>query len=218
MFFRILFILFLFSSTLFAQGVRETGKIRSFRSLGKYQKRWVLFHPFIAKKAYRVTQTVLAETAEIKKDTALDKDDNGGQVDAFRHAYWMALLGQKIKYRKAYKLGLAHEKDNKRDFEKGKPEENALPDSLSSVMDIENNAAGIKLGKANRKLNKDELKALVVREIKAGRMKVLMKDRAGNYLSCDGKIIDMNLWNGKWGIPKCLVNSDYLILTEVKKK
>lgn len=176
--------------------------------MGKYQKRWVLFHPFIAKKAYHITQKALAITNEIKKDTVLDQDENGGQVDAFRHAYWMALLGQKIKFRKAYKLGIAHEKDNKCDFEKGKLEEKALPDSLSSVMDLENNLDGIKLGKANKKSDKEELRILVVKEIKAGKMKVLMKDRSGNYLSCDGKIIDMNLWKGKWGIPKCLVGSD----------
>jgi len=42
----------------------------------------------------------------------LDGDASGGQVDAFRHAYWMARLHQEIGKRAAFSLGKSHEKEN----------------------------------------------------------------------------------------------------------
>ena len=200
--FIILLLVVAVATELNAQAIR-------FKNLSRSEKIWVYTHPFIAKKSFRITIKAMEITNEVAKDKKLDGDINGGQVDAFRHAYWMALLSQKINSHKAYKLGLAHEKGNKRDFYKRKLEEGTLPDSLSSVMDMENNKAGIVLGKTNKKMNEGELKNLVTNEISAGKMKILMKDKAGNYLLCDGSMLITTQWQGKWNIPKCLVNSDH---------
>src|SRR5437868_602487 len=80
-----------------------------FRKLSCPEKRWVFFHLFIAKKAFKLTQQARATSKEMAKNPLTDGDENGGQVDAFRHAYWMALLSQNICWRKARGLGKAHE-------------------------------------------------------------------------------------------------------------
>jgi len=128
-------------------------------------------------------------------------------VDAFRHAYWMALLAQKIKYHKALKLGIAHEKGNKKNWLKGKLEENARADSISTVMDLENNCSGLNLGCLNKSLNSSELKNLIISEIKKGNLKILKKDSSGNYLDCSGNRIIETEWKNKWYVPKCLISS-----------
>src|SRR5258705_12173330 len=81
-----------------------------FKKLSCAEKHWVFFHPFIAKKAFRLTQQARAASKEMLRSPLLDGDFNGGQVDAFRHAYWMALLTQHMCWRKARWLGKAHEK------------------------------------------------------------------------------------------------------------
>ena len=48
----------------------------------------------------------------MKLSPLLDKDPSGGQVDAFRHAYWMARLNEEIGKNAAKSLGKAHEKEN----------------------------------------------------------------------------------------------------------
>src|SRR5688500_13541452 len=50
----IFLILFLSTLSLFSQSNRE-----KFKNLGKAEKRWVIFHPFIAKKALHYTNLVL---------------------------------------------------------------------------------------------------------------------------------------------------------------
>ena len=111
------------------------------------EKRWAVFHPFIAKKSYILTKEALYVADSIKNSSTLDGDIAGGQVDAFKHAYWMALLSQHIKGRKALKLGKAHEKGNYKSFKKsirkGFPTSN---DKRSSEMDLWNNQKGIQIG------------------------------------------------------------------------
>ena len=144
----------------------------------------------------------------MQQDSLLDGDPDGGQVDAFRHTFWMASLSQKMRAKKAWRLGKAHEKGNYCSYKKGKLEENQVPDSMASVMDLFNNALGIEIGRYQKENSEEELKKLVVTAILDGMARVLAKDKSGNYLDCDGKKIDPALYKGQWSIPKCLVPSN----------
>ena len=179
----------------------------SHKTISRPEKWWAFFHPFIAKKAYKLTLKARETAKVVAKDSVLDHDENGGQVDAFRHSYWMALLSQKIKPKKAFKLGKAHEMGNKLSFIKGDYEDGTQADSLSSAMDIYNNAVGIEIGRANKKVTEEELKQLVIQSVLSGDMRILKKDKQGNYLDCNGNKIDLVLYSRKWSVPKCLIGS-----------
>ena len=198
----ILCIVFIYSISIFSQRAKTTLR------LSRPEKLWVLSHPFIATKTRRITQNVILVVNEIKKDTVLDGDESGGQVDAFRHIYWMTLLAQKIKPKKALKLGIAHEKGNKIMFEKMKMEEGSLPDSISCVMDIENDKIGVEIGKNNKELKEKELQTLIKNKILKGEAKILLKNKNGDFLDVQDNVIDLNNYKGKWNVPKCLVNSN----------
>ncbi len=194
---------FLFTQFSFAQ---NTGQ--AFRKLSCPEKRWVIFHPFIAKKTYKLSLESRAAAKEMIKDSLLDGDENGGQVDAFRHAYWMALLSQHICWRKALNLGKAHEKGNFLDFKKGRMEEGALTDSVSSAMDLFNNKIGITIGRANKNISEEGLKKVVCDAILSGKMSMIRKNRNGDAFDCDGNQLDLKKYEHQWSIPKCLVKSD----------
>lgn len=168
---------------------------------------WALTHPFVAMKALKLTRMALGTAEAMRGDTTLDNRWVGGQLDAFRHSYWMAICAQKIKPRKVIKLGNAHEKGNWLDFKKGRLEEDAVPDSVNSAMDFFNNARGVQIGCENRKATPAELKQIILKDILAGNMKIVAMDDKGNFIDCSGKIIDTRAWAGKWNIPKCLVSS-----------
>jgi hypothetical protein len=185
--------------------------LKKFAQLSFPEKLWVISHPFVARKAYHISEKAIEASRELKKDSLFDGDENGGQIDAFRHSYWMALLTKKIGGRKAYKLGLAHEKGNKIAFRKLKSEEGALPDSVSSLMDLENNKTGIAIGKTYKNKNEEEIKEIVKQEILKGEMQILLKDKEGNFTDCSGNRINMAEYTNKWEIPKCLVKSDRVV-------
>ncbi|HEU4718349.1 MAG TPA: hypothetical protein VFU15_10970, partial [Bacteroidia bacterium] len=186
--------------------------VKSFRGLSRPEKCWVAAHPFIAKKAFRCSVEARAVSDSIGKTGTL-KDADGGQLDAFRHTYWMALLVQEISPRKARKLGEAHEKGNYLGFKKGKQEDNSRADSMACVMDLRNNETGIQLGTAfgnDTSATKKSLVDSVVASVKKGNAVILSKDANGNYLDCEGNRIDLTLYEKKWYVPKCLVKSDQL--------
>ena len=181
---------------------------QKFSNLSKYEKRWALCHPFAALKAKHLSDTIYKTYNEVKKSNALDKYENGGKLDAFRHIYAMALLTQHIKPSKIKKLGIAHEKGNYLDFLKHRNEEGELPDSISSVMDLNNNEIGISIGLNNKTLNPETLKDLILTLIKTSNTCYYIKrNDSGNYILCNGDTIIMNDYKGKWNIPKCLVHS-----------
>jgi hypothetical protein len=169
---------------------------------------WAVTHPFIAMKAMKLTRISLGISESLRADTTLDGQWIGGQLDAFRHSFWMAMLAQKIKPKKVTKLGNAHEKGNRLDFKKGRLEESAVPDSVNGAMDYFNNARGVQLGCENRKASLEELKEIIKKDILAGNMKIIATDKEGKFIDCGGKLIDMSYWSGKWEIPKCLVPSN----------
>lgn len=185
---------------------------KKFHDLSKPERHWVLSHPFIAKRTFHLTQRVLVVCDSMKKDSMLDGDGNGGELDAFRHAYWMVLLCQHIDPKKAYKLGEAHEKGNRIAFLKGEPEDNTRPDSISCIMDLVNDQLGIEIGLGNKKsikpLSDDELIDVVKDQLLKGNLRKLFKDDKGDFVTRDLEVIDLNAYKGKWYIPKFMVRSN----------
>ena len=184
-------------------------KWQQIKKLSCPEKCWSIKHIFVASKAWKITQYVRLQTDSIKKINILDGDVNGGQVDAFRHAFWMALLSQKINWRKAYRLGKAHEKGNYLDFKKHRLEDGTFPDKVSSDMDFWNNDIGLEIGKANPNISVDSLKNIVIFNICNGKMKVIKKNQTNQFLDNNGNIIESDSLKGKWENSKVLINSNY---------
>lgn len=182
---------------------------QKFKKLSPSKRAWVIFHPFKAKKALIISKEANRVADSIKKSPLLDNDAAGGQVDAFRHAYWMASLHQEIGKNAAKSLGKAHEKENYQTYKKRKLEDGIVPDKISSTMDLFNNEIGLSLTQKNRKVSKKGLIYKIINAIHAGKLKIIKKDSKGNFLTCDGKIILKESLKGKWKNNKCLVNSNY---------
>ncbi len=199
-----LFLLILFSQKVYTQTITK-----SFFKLSTPEKFWVFFHPFKAKRAFVITEEVLKTTDSISKIGLLDNDINGGQLDAFKHSYWMARLSQTIGVRASINLGKAHENGNYRAFKKGQKEDDFLPDHPSSEMDLFNNKVGVKIIENNPYLNKSSLISDIIDEVNNGLMRILKKDQQGNFLTCSGEIIPKDSLKGKWENKKCLVDSNH---------
>ncbi len=185
---------------------------KSFHTLSRPEKVWVMKHLFIAKKSYRLTQRARFVTDSLGKAGIL-KDGNGGQLDAFRHTYWMALLATKISSRKAEQLGIAHENGNHLDFLHGKKEDSLRADSMMCVMDLKNDSSGIEIGKKfvnDTSSNKISLEQTILNEVRDGKLVMIKKDAMGNWQDKTGRKIDLELYEGKWFIPKVLVKSNYI--------
>jgi hypothetical protein len=201
---KILFFVFiLFAGQMFSQS-----SSKGFFSLSGPKRTWVLFHPFKAFKSLRISKETNRVSDSIRKTNLLDGDASGGQVDAFRHAYWMARLHQEIGKSAARSLGKAHEKENYITYKKRKLEDGVVPDEISSEMDLYNNEQGLKLSSRRSKVSKVSLIYKIVNAIKAGKFKVIKKDKKGNFLTCDGEVIDNEDLKGKWKNEKCLISSE----------
>ena len=199
---KIMLLLVVFSNVL----VGQNSLFGQFKKLSCPEKQWVFFHPFVVKKALQLSLEARTTTVELKQQNLLKGLGNGDQLDAFRHTYWMARLAQEIHWRKAKRLGKAHEKGNYRQFKKGKLEDDVLPDKISSEMDLFNNEVGLNLGKSNKE---QELKNEVIRLVKEGKCKILKTDAVGNFLDENNQIIPIEELKGKWENRKVLVHSDY---------
>lgn len=181
---------------------------KQFRKLSYPEKQWVFAHPFIAIKTWKLTRFVLQVTDSVRTSGLLDGDPDGGQVDAFRHAYWMAVLARNINHIKAYKLGVAHEKGNYLEYKNNKIEEKSVPDKISSDMDFWNNNKGLDIGRINKKASMYELKALVLETLLKGELKIIKKTLKGEFLDCEGHVINNESLKGLWINNKCLVPSN----------
>ncbi len=188
----------------------QNSVIKEFIEMHPAERRFAYRYPKSALDAYRISVLAQNKTDELKSGKQLDGDDNGGQLDAFRHAYWMALLTISLGEKKARKLGIAHEKSNYEDYERLKLEEGTIPDFKASFMDLKNNEEGIRLGLQNPQTDKDSLVFIVIDEIKKGRLWKLKKDTSGNYYDYFNQLIPKEKWHGQWMNQKCLVPSDYV--------
>lgn len=200
----LLIVSFFFSSFIFAQS-----NWKKFKKLSPSKRMWVLFHPFKAKKAQIISEEAYRIADSIKNSPLLDGDASGGQVDAFRHAFWMASLRQEIGKNAARSLGKAHEKENYRTYKKNKLEDGIVPDKIATTMDLFNNEAGLTLSRKNTKAAKNGLIYKVINAIHSGKLKVIKKDNNGNFLTCKNAPISQKSLKGKWENNKCLVNSNY---------
>jgi hypothetical protein len=182
--------------------------VKSFFKLSTPEKCWVIFHPFKAEKALKITKEALTVTDSLIKTNTLGSDLNGGRADAFKHSYWLARLTQEIGIKAAIKLGKAHEKGNYQFFKKGKKEDGFLPDKPSSDMDLFNNDVGAAIAEQNPDVSKGVMTELIISAVKTGKMKILKKDSKGRFLTCSGEIISKESLLGKWENDKCLVESE----------
>jgi len=174
---------------------------------GCAEKKWAFFHPFAAIKIKSIYKKCQPIYFEVKKSKVFDSIENGGNLDAFRHCFYMAAFAQKIKAKKIRRLGKAHEKSNFKDFKKSNLEFGETPDSLSTVMDLFNNEIGLKIGKDNKKMDLITLSKLIIKEINDGKALKMKRNNFGDYLNCEGKIINLKDYKKKWNVPKCLVKS-----------
>jgi hypothetical protein len=182
---------------------------QQFKKLQGAQKTWVLLHPFKAKKAFIVSREASRVSDSLRVSPLLDGDHAGGQVDAFRHAFWMALLQQQIGENAARSLGKAHEKDNYKTYKERKLEDGVVPDQISSEMDLFNNEVGLTLSRKDDNLPKKGLMYRVINAMLQGKLKIIKKDKNSNFLTCNNEVIPKKRLFGKWENNKCLVNSNY---------
>lgn len=170
----------------------------------RYEFWWALCHPFAALKVKKVYKKAskLFDQNELK--VKLDPYTSGGKLDAFRHVFYFAAFAQKMKPKKALKLGEAHEKTNYLDFKRGKLENETTADSLSCVMDLLNNEIGVKLGRENRKISLEELKQKVIALVNNGDVYTILRNDKGEFIDCKNNVIDVSLYKGKWFVPKCI--------------
>lgn len=182
--------------------------VKKFTTLSSPEKWWVFIHPFKANKAFYITNDVLKITDSIRKTQLLDNDINGGQLDAFKHSYWLARLSLMIGEKSALKLGDAHEKGNYQAYKKMQKEDGVVPDKIASTMDLFNNEIGAKIVDNKEVLTKQELIRIIIKEINKGSMKIIKKDTSGNFLTCDDQLINLQSIRGEWENDKCLVSSN----------
>lgn len=200
--------IFLFVLSSFTGTAAAQSSVQKFKSLSSSEKCWVLRHPFRAKKAMRISNRALVLADSMRKSSTLDGDWNGGQVDAFRHSLWMAMLTDDIGWRNARGLGRAHEKGNITDFNKGRLEDGEIQDKAASEMDTWNNAQGIRLAKEMRHASEKSYVKAVIEAILIGEMKKVKKDSEGVSLDINGHFIPEHLWRGKWENKRRLVPSN----------
>lgn len=203
--------LIFFSNNITAQD----SNIKSFFKLPRPEKCWVLAHPFKAKKAFFISKGAKHLADSIKNTNLLDGDANGGQVDAFRHSFWMAVLSKEIGITAARKLGEQHEKGNYIYYKKNKNEDGTIPDKISSTMDLKNNEKGINIFKENKEKSKKEIELIIIKKIKTGELFIIKKNEKGNFIDCAGIIISKKELNGKWENNKCLVFSNGNTITKL---
>jgi hypothetical protein len=188
--------------------ISAQSNLEKFWKLSAPYKKWVVFHPFKAKKALEISMEATSVADSIAKTDVLDQDKAGGQADAFRHAYWTARLQQEIGKRAAISLGKAHEKDNYKTFKKHKTEDGLVPDQASKEMDLYNNKVGLQFSEKGILISKNELIHRIINAILKGDLKVIKKDSAGNFLTCDGEIIPSAALGHSWENSKCLIPSN----------
>jgi hypothetical protein len=184
------------------------GRGKAFGQLSGPEKRWVLSHICVAGKAQRVSARVVTLTDSLKSITTMDGDLSGGKADALRHSLWMALLCQEMHWRKAKRLGNAHEKGNYLLSHKGESEDAVIPDKAAGEMDLWNNEKGLLIGKENRRSHEERLIELLIWMIEDGQMRVIAKDQFGRSLDAKGKMIPDDEWMGHWETRRVLVPSN----------
>ncbi|NJB81433.1 DUF6973 domain-containing protein [Wenyingzhuangia aestuarii] len=194
-------------------GYSQSSK-KAFKKLSSPEKCWVVFHPFKAKRAYRVTKEVEQVIDSIRQIGNMGTHHAGNQLDAFKHAFWMWSLAEEIGWRSAKSLGDQHEKGNYEFHKEHKLEDRTTPDKVSGEMDLYNNAVGIRLYKKykKQKLTQQERIEKVKEAVLRGEMRMIYQTYSGKYLDATGRLIPKNEYYGVWENSKCLVPSTSIFL------
>lgn len=171
-------------------------------------KWWAITHPFTVKKALSISEAAEKKALQMIADPDLDGDYAGGQIDAFRHAYWMAKLTHAIGERKALSLGRAHERANYIQFKRKMLEEKYLPCNKSKQMDLKNNQIGANIGIAYGSSPDERIVSIVKQAVLNGDLWILAKNNAGKFIDCNANPIPDQQWKGLWHNPKCVVKSN----------
>ena len=201
-------IVFAFAFLILKSESKSQNRWQEYKQLSRPEKSWVIMHPFVAVKASRISRIARKTADSLKTSTVLDGDANGGQVDAFRHAYWMAMLCREIGWRKAHSLGKAHEKGNYLDYKKHRLEDGSLPDKPSCDMDLWNNNTGINISLKYGEITADSLKTLIIYYVLQGKMKVIRKTAKGEFLDKNFQKIPSDSLKARWENGKILDSSD----------
>ncbi len=164
-------------------------------------------HPIAAIKVKQISKKCFKIYNANKNNNQLDTFNNGGKLDAYRHTFFMAAFAQKVKIKKIKKLGIAHEKYNYHQFLKNDFENNELPDSLSTIMDLKNNDLGFELGKKYGKETIEALSELIIKAITKGDALIVKRNKNGEYINCNGDLLGFTKQK-KWNLNKCLVKSN----------
>lgn len=188
--------------------VHPCSKLFAQHHISSYEYRWAVFHPFAALKIKQRLPQAMNIYREVSRSGILDTLNSGGKLDAFRHAYTMAFLARNIRVAKLRKLGKAHEKGNKKQFEEEQLEDGERPDSLACDMDLKNNELGYSLGFHNKKSTDEALKMIMLQAIKEGKAVYLKRNNRQHYVTCANEVIDVKNYKGIWFIPKCLIKTN----------
>ncbi len=189
---------------LFSAETNAQSLFHQFNKLSRPEKWWTVTHLFVAGKAWHATVHVRGVVEQQLASGTPDTIRNGGKIDAFRHAYWMACVSRSIGERKARKLGKAHEKGNYLAFKKGLNDEGALPDSLSGIMDLYNNDAGLAIARLNPAADDRYLQSAILTAIGRGQLKMLRHLPDGTLTDCAGNIV---VNSHSWSRPYCLIST-----------
>ena len=182
---------------------------RSFRKLPAPEKTWVLRHPFSAMRIPAIKNLVEQIIRQKYQRNEWDASYSDGQLDALRHALWMALTARQIGVEKARSLGKAHEAGNKIMAQKKQKEHGSLADKASTDMDLRNNEVGLRMAQENPDASVEQLVTSIENQIKEGRLWIIKQDARGRYLSWEGHKLNEKDYRGKWLSPRCIVPSNY---------
>lgn len=201
--------LLIIAFTLLYQLSPAQSNFRRFFQLSGPEKCWTLTHPFKAGKAYKLTADVRQLIDSLHQQAYPDSFSHGGKLDAFRHAYWMAILTRNIGQRAARKLGNAHEKGNYKQFRKNIGEDGVVQDSSAVVMDLHNNRIGIQYAILHPDATPSSLQQLLLNALSNGELLIIQRNASGQLQSCDGSIPSTeNRSKQQWNLGYCLISSN----------
>lgn len=185
-------------------------KLKSYKELSSIEKKWVRNHPIAALKIEKETKNTRKIVLQLKQESILDTLSNGGKLDAFRHAYWMARIAKRIGFKKALRFGEIHEKGNYEHFLKNITEDAELQDSISCCMDLLNNKVGVDIWKSNMSITNEELKQIIIEKIQKGELFILKHNKNNKLTDCENNVVIKKVNNLKiWNVNYCIVASNY---------
>jgi hypothetical protein len=177
-----------------------------YKAISFQEFKWAIFHPIAAIKVKQITKKCNIYYYNPNLKVQLDSFESGGKLDAFRHIFYMTAYAQKIKIKKLRKLGIAHEKGNFKQYLKSRLENGELPDSISTVMDLNNNEIAFTLQNKHKNLSLIELQNIVIKLINKNGAFTILRNQFGEFVDCEGEKI---ILKKKWNINKCLVNPTF---------